>query len=158
MSLDIGLEYKKNVQGLQHYLANFVRNREVAQDLVQDTFEKAFRNRDQFAGGAEFSTWLYKIAKNVGIDYLRKKRELPFAQDDEIINPITPEEEMRGREIQSQLQLALTSYHNQNYVKTFHLNIQGYSDAEISTMQGIPPGTARARIHRMRKNIEKHLL
>ena len=57
-----------------HVVTKIVRNKEEAQDLVQETFMKAFNALASYRSEYKFSTWLYKIAANCAIDFVRKKR------------------------------------------------------------------------------------
>ncbi|QED47299.1 RNA polymerase sigma factor [Cytobacillus dafuensis] len=68
-------EYSDKIYGFIFLLVN---DREVAEDLTQDTFIKAYKNINQFNGESQLFTWLFRISRNVTIDYLRKKRLLKF--------------------------------------------------------------------------------
>ena len=64
-------------------IAGMVRDREEAHDLTQDAFVKAFRNLERFRLEASFYTWLYRIAKNLTIDWLRKQKRRRTDEFDE---------------------------------------------------------------------------
>ncbi|MBS4188968.1 RNA polymerase sigma factor [Bacillus sp. FJAT-49705] len=68
-------EYSDKIFG---YIFLLVNDREVAEDLTQDTFIKAYKNLNQFNCESHLFTWLFRISRNVTIDYLRKKRLLKF--------------------------------------------------------------------------------
>ncbi|KOP84089.1 RNA polymerase sigma factor [Cytobacillus solani] len=70
--------YQEYSDKIFSYIYLLVNDREVAEDLTQDTFIKAYRNLDQFNGKSHLFTWLFRISRNVTIDYLRKKRLLTF--------------------------------------------------------------------------------
>jgi len=57
------------------YLYSIVHDRQVAEELAQETFLRVFRSRNEYSRGAKFSTWLWTIARNGAIDHLRKKKE-----------------------------------------------------------------------------------
>lgn len=63
---------------LYGYIFLLVNDKELAEDLTQDTFVKAYKNINQFNGDSQMFTWLFRIARNVTIDYLRKKRLYQF--------------------------------------------------------------------------------
>jgi len=63
--------------GLKRYLVNMCRNEALAEDLVQDTFMKIFKKRDQFNPTGSFVAFLYRVAKNTFIDDYRKKERTP---------------------------------------------------------------------------------
>lgn len=69
------LEYSDKIFS---YIYLFVNDKEVAEDLTQDTFIKAYRSLDQFNGESHLFTWLFRISRNVTIDYLRKRRLFTF--------------------------------------------------------------------------------
>jgi len=62
------------------YLARMLSDREEAQDLAQETFVRAWESMGRFRGGASFGTWLYRIATNLAIDALRRKRRRSVEQ------------------------------------------------------------------------------
>ena len=57
-----------------HYLYRMVRNQEIAEDLTQETFLRAYRGRDLYKPVARFETWLYRIATNVALNHLRTQK------------------------------------------------------------------------------------
>ncbi|MED3574651.1 RNA polymerase sigma factor [Cytobacillus praedii] len=69
------LEYSDKIFS---YIYLLVNDKEVAEDLTQDTFIKAYRSLDQFNGESHLFTWLFRISRNVTIDYLRKRRLFTF--------------------------------------------------------------------------------
>src|SRR6266536_385967 len=80
-------------------------NEEDAEDLVQETFLKAYRNLPRFAGQSEFSTWLHRIAANCAVDSLRQMQERPLeasALEAAAIDP-TPERALSGSEIHQRI-------------------------------------------------------
>ena len=70
---------KRHLDGLFNFCVKYTLDTEVAEDIVQDSFVKAWRNLSKFDKGASFKTWLYTIAKNTALDYLKKKRNVSFS-------------------------------------------------------------------------------
>lgn len=68
-------EYSDKIYG---YIFLLVNDKEVAEDLTQDAFIKAYRCLEQFNGESQLFTWLFKISRNVTIDYLRKRNRFKF--------------------------------------------------------------------------------
>src|SRR5690606_11268454 len=64
---------EKYRKALHHHISRMVRDKQEVEDLVQETFIKAFSALDSYASQYAFSTWLYKIATNHAIDFMRKK-------------------------------------------------------------------------------------
>lgn len=80
------------------FVRRFVRNAEDADDIVQDTFMKAWKHIKKYDSHHSFKTWLYRIARNTAIDALRKRRDIPLSSftSDEGTNAILdtlPDEE-----------------------------------------------------------------
>ncbi len=68
----------RHVDGIYNFTFRLVGNREAAQDITQEASIKAWKNIDRFNTGEKWKTWIYAIARNTAIDYLRKKRSLSF--------------------------------------------------------------------------------
>jgi len=76
--------YKKPIRSYLYYMT---RKTEVADELAHEVFLKVYRNRESYQPTAKFSTWLWTIAKNLGVDHLRKKKEVLYRnkEDDSAI-------------------------------------------------------------------------
>ena len=61
------------------FVFRFVRNKEDAEDITQETFIKAWKKIETYREGANFKTWIFQIAHNTAIDYLRKRKHLAFS-------------------------------------------------------------------------------
>src|SRR5580765_3756110 len=88
-------------------------NEEDAEDVVQETFLKAYRSLDRFAGHAEFSTWLHRIAANCAVDLLRRRprqAEIRAAEGEEVelaANGAGPERMLLSSEVQGRVARSL---------------------------------------------------
>ena len=141
-------------------MLKMVNNSADAEDLTIEAFGKAFRNLDSYTPNFAFSTWLFKIATNNCIDFIRKKQSSPSIVDhghDEDGDPYTvniqsdspdPEESL----INHQKILALREIVNQlkpRYKRLIDLRFfKEYSYEEISTELKIPIGTVKAQLFR----------
>jgi RNA polymerase sigma-70 factor (ECF subfamily) len=141
-----------------------IGNKTYADDLTQESFDNAFLNLDKYDDKYAFSTWLYKIAKNCTIDFIRKRRfnslHINYGADEESsINENTlysgtlnPEENM----IQKQDELILLKYIEMmkpKYRRLIELRyIKEYAYKEISEELNIPIGTVKTQLLRA-KNI-----
>ncbi|MFC1586727.1 RNA polymerase sigma factor [Planctomycetota bacterium] len=76
----IAQEYQRQ---LTCYIVSIVRDRHLAEDLCQETFLKVYRNRFHFEKGGNFQNWLYTIARNIALDFLRSRRRerIAFIED-----------------------------------------------------------------------------
>ncbi len=151
-------------------IIRMVRTREEAEDLVQETFIKAFHSLPSFNAEYAFSTWLYKIAVNNCIDYFRKKRlkttsiDTPIAAKDGDLTREFPDEQTKGpdfglieEEHKNYIQAAIESLpaKYREAIVLRHVNDKSYE--EISEELGVPIGTVKVRIFRAREMLKKKL-
>ena len=146
---------------LFRYLVHLSGNRELAEDLFQETWIRVLERGHQYDGKHEFSTWLYAVARNLTIDYLRTKR--PFSLDgmidglmeDERHAPLEPAdtrpmawEVVQQHEQAERISAALVSIPAE-YRETVVLRLQeGLALDEISMVTGAPLGTVKSRLYR----------
>ena len=145
-------------------------NREDALDLAQETFLNAWRGRSSFQGNSSFSTWVYRLASNACIDFLRKRKrrqqgESPHSLDDEeapLPEPAdprgSPEEELERRELRRAVERglqALPDHHRQVLVMR---ELSGMSYQEIGAVLDLDLGTVKSRIARARLALKKFLV
>ena len=137
-------------------------NREDALDLAQETFFNAWRGLSSFQGNSSFSTWVYRLASNACIDFLRKRKrrqqgESPHSLDDAeapLPEPAaprgSPEEERERRELRRAVERgrqALPGHHRQVLVMR---ELSGMSYQEIGAVLDLDLGTVKSRIARAR--------
>lgn len=150
-----------------------VRNPDDAMDMVQETFIRAFRNIDRFEGTAAFSTWLFRIASNCCIDFLRKMkraREVDYddaigreetADGEEVVLPdrlgISPAHVLSRRELMGKIEDALQSLSPAHREAILLREVEGLSYQEMADTLGISIGTVMSRLHHARKNMQKAL-
>jgi RNA polymerase sigma factor (sigma-70 family) len=153
-------QYRDSIHFL---LVKMVNNREDAEDLTIETFAKAFKNLPNFRPDFAFSTWLFRIATNAGIDFLRKKKlktlsiDNAFATDDgdEVrINiksdDANPEQELITVE-KAELLKAFIEKLKPRYRILIELRYyKQLSYEEIATELEMPLGTVKAQLFRAR--------
>ncbi|MHC4954730.1 MAG: RNA polymerase sigma factor [Planctomycetota bacterium] len=71
--------YHQHKAGLLRFIGSRVRDRTAAQDLVQEVYTKAYRNREKFDVQRSFAAWIYTIARNSCVDYLRRRVRDPLS-------------------------------------------------------------------------------
>jgi RNA polymerase sigma-70 factor, ECF subfamily len=152
-----------------HIVFKFVREKEASADLVQETFMKAFASLETYRSEYKFSTWLYRIAANSAIDYLRKQRirtlSLDSHSDDEESSASMdvadlsyhPEMELEERERRISIQDAIDSLPEKYRIVIMYRHKDDRSYEEIAEALGIPIGTVKARIFRARELLKKKL-
>lgn len=79
---------RKHLTSLFNFVLLFVKDKQIAEDLVQESFVKAWKNLSQYDEHKKFKTWLFTIAKNTTFDYLKKKKAIPFAFFETEENPL----------------------------------------------------------------------
>lgn len=79
-NLDIEDIYEQHADNVYHYILFLVRNKEIAEDLTQETFIRVFQNYGKFNHMAKLNTWILQIAKNITYDYFRAQKWRSFTQ------------------------------------------------------------------------------
>ena len=160
---------EKHRAAIFHIINRIVRNEEVARDLVQETFMKAFSSLATYRSEYRFSTWLYKIAANSSIDHLRKKRiqalslDRPVETDDGQMgievpdDSHNPEKELLHKQQRFSIEEAIASLPNKYREVIVYRHKDDKSYDEIAELLDIPVGTVKARIFRARELLKKKL-
>ncbi len=160
---------EKYQRALYFHISKIVKDREHIEDLVQEAFVKAFGNLTSYNTDYAFSTWLYRIATNHSIDYLRKKKLQTFSIDEPVK---TREGEMRvqlkdedsatdRRIIRNQrAEIIRSAIDNlpekyRQVIEMRHMEEKSYQ--EISEELDLPLGTVKAHIFRAREMLNKAL-
>jgi RNA polymerase sigma-70 factor (ECF subfamily) len=142
---------------LLRYLISLSGNRELAEDLFQETWIRVLERGHQYDGRHEFSTWLYAVARNLTIDYLRSKRpvSLDGLMEDEEHAPLEPADPRPAAwEVVAQHEQAerinealvgIPAEYRESVVLRFQ---EGMSLEEISTVTGAKLGTVKSRLYR----------
>ena len=135
-----------------------------AQDLVQDTYAKAFTSFHQFEPGTNLKAWLYRILTTTFINTYRKDQRRPLISDGEVEDwqlaaaashtsdlGKSAEDEVLENLPDGDVKRALQEIPEEFRLAVFYADVQGYSYKEIAEILGIPAGTVMSRLHRGRK-------
>jgi RNA polymerase sigma-70 factor (ECF subfamily) len=142
---------------LLRYLVYLAGNRELAEDLFQETWIRVLERGHQYDGHHEFCTWLYAVARNLTIDYLRRKNpvSLDGLMEDEDHAPLEPADprpsawEVVAQNEQAERVGAALVGIPAEYRETVVLRFQeGLSLEEIATVTGAKLGTVKSRLYR----------
>ncbi|MEE3080471.1 MAG: RNA polymerase sigma factor [Bdellovibrionota bacterium] len=129
---------------------------EVTEDLIQETYLKAWQRFDSFEERSSFKTWVYTIARNTAFDYLRKSKTdlslMKFGQE-ELAESIVNNDETRKDLITKGLSL-LDDNGREVFILYFKL---GLTQAEISELLKIPQGTVKSRLHTAKNKFKDFL-
>lgn len=146
-------------------------NEEDAKDLSQEIFIKVFENIRKFKGNSSFSTWLYRIATNLCIDELRRRKgKETYSIDEEIetdegnmkreysdTNP-NPEEIAMKKEEKHHIDNAINNLSEDHKAAIILRDLQGFEYNEISKILGCSLGTVKSRISRARIQLRELLI
>ena len=153
--------YRKSVF---HLVLKMVRNSDEAEDLTIEAFAKAFKGLHKFNPEFTFSTWLFRIATNNCIDYIRKKRIQTTSIDnpmkdndgDDITmdvkdNSLNPEDENIRQQKIELMQMIVTKLPSKYQVLIKMRYFQELSYEEIAENLDFPLGTVKAQLHRAKE-------
>lgn len=167
-------DFRSIVENHQEKVRNtcfrFVKNPQDADDLAQDVFVQVYESLAHFRNEAELSTWIYRIAANKSLDFLRRqKRKKRFARltslfglsdlKEEIVVPTEgdPQQDMEQAERRQVLEAALEHLpENQRTVITLS-KYEGFRNKEIAGIMELSVSAVEALMHRAKKNLHKTL-
>jgi len=165
-------EALRHLDALYRTALRMTRSEADAEDLVQETYIRAFRFRDQFTLGTNMKAWLFRILTNTFINTYRRKTAQPEVTDLEGIDEFSlyrrmaddraastspdPEAELLNSVVDTEVTDALEEL-PEKFRTTVLLDVEGFSYKEIAEMLSIPIGTVMSRLHRGRKFLQKRL-
>ena len=168
---EIVTRFERPVFSLIHRM---VRDRELAEDLAQETFVRTLNNLKRYDASSKFSSWLFKIGYNLTIDHLRRKElqvvsihgapdaVTPDQQAATAITLVTkderPDELLAARELGSEIESAIGTLRPEYQTAILLRHVEGYSYEEIATVMDVPLGTVKTYIHRARNELKGALV
>ena len=152
------LLFREHYPFLVKYLIKVTMNRDLAEEIAQDTMAKCVEKIHQYNGKSKFSSWLITIATNRYIDLQRKSnREKDWQREEMNIRKLKWEMESRNEEWNDVLS-ALGRLSEEVRLPIILKHYYGYSYDEIGQMTDLPPGTVKSRVHhgitKMRKELK----
>ena len=145
-------------------------NHEDANDLAQETFVKAFHSLKSFKGGSSFYTWLYRIAVNKTINFLKQRNrrthmslnDLDFNAENDpdlvaLVSDKTPRRDAALKELQQKLNAAMMKLSEPHRLAVVLHDVQGLSHDEIAEIMGCNIGTVRSRLFYARQQLQAYL-
>ncbi len=146
-----------------------VRDRELAEDLTQETFVKVLNAIDSYRPEYKFSSWIFKIANNAAIDHLRRRQldtlsldGSPHAESSEAVEATTLQigdgretqlDEVTSRELGQQIAVAMGKLRPEYRSCILLRHVEGRAYEEIAEMLDLPLGTVKTYIHRARHEL-----
>ena len=159
--------YQERIYATVYHMTS---NHEDANDLAQDSFIKAFQALKSFKGGSSFYTWLYRIAVNKTINFLKQRKnrvhmslnDLDFNTENNpdlvaLISDKTPRREAGLNELSEKLNAALLKLSEPHRVVVVLHDVQGQSHEEIAEIMDCNIGTVRSRLFYARQQLQSLL-
>ena len=162
-------EFLPQIDALYNFAYHLVYNEDDANDLVQETYMKAYRFIDKYIEGTNAKAWLFKILKNAFINQYRKKSKQPTKVDFEDIvsyhdgedaGPVSHvdlRQEIFQGMMGDEITIAINSLPVDFKTVILLCDIEGFTYEEISKIVDIPIGTVRSRLHRARNMLKDQL-
>lgn len=167
---DLIRRYERPVFSL---IYRMVRDRELAEDLAQDTFVKVLNALDRYKPEYKFSSWIFKIANNTALDELRRKGLKTLSLDgapdamtedqQAATTPIvssdeeSPEQFTHAQELGSEIERAIGALRPEYRSVIVMYHVEGRPYDEIAEIMDLPLGTVKTYIHRARKELRDAL-
>jgi RNA polymerase sigma factor (sigma-70 family) len=150
------LLYQKFAGKMLSLCFRYFKNKQEAEDVLQDGFVKVFKNIDKFQGTGSFEGWIKRIMVNTALEELRKKKREFFTQDidDLYIQPESVDKTDSG--INTKDLINYIQALPDGYKLVFNLFvIEGYSHGEISQMLNVSEGTSKSQLSKARVYLQK---
>ncbi len=164
---ELVIKYSRKLYGLVY---NMTSNKEDTHDILQDIFAKAYRSLRRFRGKSTFYTWIYSIAVNMTLNFLKKRKRRTGYSFDDIDSGIqndpafvdkahfaNPRRQSNIHELQKKLNEALQELSEDHRSVVTMFDIQGMPHAEISEILGVSEGTVRSRLYYAHKQLQGYL-
>lgn len=151
--------YQRYVKAMYHIALRIVGERTQAEDVVQESFVRAFHQLDRFRGEATLGAWLKRITINTALNKIRRNKKLGFTEleDLEFISEpvaIEPQNKYSVEDIHRGIQ---ELPEGSRVVLSLHL-LEGYQHKEISQILGITESTSKSQYHRAKKLLQNILV
>ncbi len=165
---ELVLKFTPRLHGLVY---NMTSNREDTDDLLQDIFAKAYRSLKRFRGHSSFYTWIYTIAVNMTLNFLKKRGRRQTASLEQmdaegmdrdgalagLLSRSDPVHETHIHELQRRLNEAMLRLSEDHRAVVTMFDIQGLPHSEISEILGVSQGTVRSRLFYAHRQLQNFL-
>lgn len=164
---ELVVKYSSRLYALVYHMTS---HKEDTHDLLQEIFAKAFRSLKRFRGKSSFYTWIYAIATNMTLNFLKKRKRRSAWSLDDVDSGIQNDEAMVDlryvanprrqssiNELQKKLNEAMQALSDDHRAVVTMFDIQGLPHAEISKILSISEGTVRSRLFYAHQQLRGHL-
>ena len=169
-------DFARDAMGLMSSLYSaamrMTRNPADAEDLVQETYLRAYRGYEGFKAGTNLKAWMYRILTNAYLNEYRKKQRRPAETDLEAVEDLylyrrlgpnagrlgrSVEDELAGMFVEHEVKQAVEDLPDHYRIPVLLADVEGFAYAEIAEILDVPIGTVMSRLHRGRKQLQKRL-
>ena len=149
---------------LVYSVYKFLKDFELAQDIAQEAFIKAYKNIEKFRGDSQFYTWIYRIAINTAKNVVSTKARKSEIYDNDTTDQLlsesaatseNPENILQAEQLRSEINKALQNLPEDIRVTLSLREFDGLSYEEIAKVLDCPIGTVRSRIHKGREMLDQ---
>jgi len=148
--------YDRNVSVLYNLAKRLTKTSAEAEDIVQDTFIRAYQKINLFAGRSTLSSWLYRICVNVGLEYLRKKKGTLEDLNDLHCGSVEPDQ--KKLILRQKLNKAIKRLPNGCRLVFVLHDIEGFNHREIAERLNLAEGTSKSQLFKARAMLRKILI
>ena len=169
-------DFERDAMGLMSSLYSaalrMTRNPADAEDLVQETYLRAYRGYEGFKAGTNLKAWMYRILTNAYLNEYRKKQRRPAETDLGAVEDLylyrrlgpdagrlgrSVEDELAGLFVDHEVKQAVEDLPDHYRIPVLLADVEGFAYAEIAEILDVPIGTVMSRLHRGRKQLQKRL-
>lgn len=160
-------KYSQKLYGLVYHMTS---NKDDTHDILQDVFAKAYRSVSKFRGNSMFYTWIYSIATNMTLNFLKKRKRRAASSLDDVDTGIqndpafvdashrsNPRRQININELQKKLNNAMMTLSEDHRAVVTMFDIQGMAHAEIGRILAISEGTVRSRLFYAHQQLRGYL-
>ena len=165
--IDFDELYNNHSKKLRHIAYNITKDRHLAEDVVQETFIKAYKKIETIEDTGKIGAWLSAIAGRTAIDFLRaEKRRKWLPSDQSLMDQIFSDQDVKPS-IEKEVEILLFKEDIQHllykltieYQEVLVLRVQyGLKEEEIALQLNLKSGTVKTRLHRARKQLKKVMI
>ena len=159
------VELQQYRPAIARYVGKMVRDGAEAEDLTQETFIRAFRQRDTLRDDAALLSWLYQIATHVCVDRLRQRARMQSKQNEQAVEELhVPDQRTPSAltvaqqgEMSGCVQQYVARLSDEYRAVLLLHDVDGLTSGEISNLLGLPLTTVKMRLHRARRKLQDML-
>ncbi len=164
---ELVMKYSQKLYGLIYHMTS---NKDDTHDLLQDVFAKAYRSVSKFRGNSMFYTWIYSIATNMTLNFLKKRKRRTASSLDDVETGIqndpafvdvshrsNPRRQININELQKKLNKSMQLLSEDHRAVVTMFDIQGMPHAEIGKILGVSEGTVRSRLFYAHQQLRGYL-